>query len=244
MSKFCTLFSVCVAVATQAYAQVLLADNFNDGSINGSLWTSTLPYFDSTVTQSGGALTSTNRGILISTGQFTGALEINTRVSLSGFGSALDLMWKSDGQGLTNMGTTAAGFFVSFLGGGGTGSLATGIKNVTANVNGQNWISMAVPLDTWVDVRVVDTGSSISVYLNGAVTPTASVGYTAADTTAIGSNGYLQFYSRENFGGPYSASMDYITVTAIPEPSTYAAIFGACALGLVAYRRHRLKKAA
>lgn len=33
------------------------------------------------------------------------------------------------------------------------------------------------------------------------------------------------------------------TVAAVPEPSTYATIFGACALGLVAYRRHRLRKA-
>jgi hypothetical protein len=29
------------------------------------------------------------------------------------------------------------------------------------------------------------------------------------------------------------------SVTAVPEPSTYAAIFGALALGFVAYRRRR-----
>ena len=33
-------------------------------------------------------------------------------------------------------------------------------------------------------------------------------------------------------------------VTAVPEPSTYAAIFGACALGFVAFRRNRFKRAA
>ncbi|MDP1579073.1 MAG: PEP-CTERM sorting domain-containing protein [Candidatus Didemnitutus sp.] len=34
------------------------------------------------------------------------------------------------------------------------------------------------------------------------------------------------------------------TVTAIPEPSTYAALVGLCALGLVAYRRRQTRKAA
>lgn len=42
----------------------------------------------------------------------------------------------------------------------------------------------------------------------------------------------------------YDLKFSVSTAAAIPEPSTCAALFGACALGLVGYRRHRLKKAA
>lgn len=41
-----------------------------------------------------------------------------------------------------------------------------------------------------------------------------------------------------------NARGDLVNVAVVPEPSTYAAIFGVCALGFVAYRRHRQKKAA
>jgi hypothetical protein len=33
--------------------------------------------------------------------------------------------------------------------------------------------------------------------------------------------------------------LDYVTLTSVPEPATIALFFGACALGLVVYRRRK-----
>lgn len=53
----------------------------------------------------------------------------------------------------------------------------------------------------------------------------------------------MQFLSSTNGGASWSSSGFYakfaLTATAVPEPSTYAAILGACALGFVAWRRRR-----
>jgi hypothetical protein len=54
----------------------------------------------------------------------------------------------------------------------------------------------------------------------------------------FGSNGHIDFYSRESFGGNKAASLDSITVYGsanVPE-QTYTAIFGLAVLGFAACR--------
>lgn len=58
--------------------------------------------------------------------------------------------------------------------------------------------------------------------------------------------GLRLFAAASNTAGTIGAGtiyFDNLSVTAVPEPSTYAAIFGACALGLVAWRRRAARVA-
>jgi hypothetical protein len=99
------------------------------------------------------------------------------------------------------------------------------------------------------------SGDAFSLQLGGYIT--VPQGYNLATGTALtGSMTWantdlvtLGFASNSSASGSFNgmgATVNWSTTntSAIPEPSTYAAIFGACALGLVAYRRHRLKQAA
>ncbi len=73
------------------------------------------------------------------------------------------------------------------------------------------------------------TTSAFSI-LHGASITGTFVGYSDGASVVIGSN---------TFTLNYGASDVTLTASAIPEPATYAALIGAAALGLAAYRRRR-----
>lgn len=82
-------------------------------------------------------------------------------------------------------------------------------------------------------VTTVPTGTTAANFNSNYVTNSADV---AADGWSIGR------YAYQTNGGAWSngtgRSMQFsVSTSAIPEPSTYAALFGAAALGLAAYRR-------
>jgi len=80
-------------------------------------------------------------------------------------------------------------------------------------------------------------------WLDAASNVIASV--MASDTENIVTSFDAFMYRASNgasMGGMHTIAR--FSVTAIPEPSTYAALFGVAALGLVAYRRHRAAHAA
>jgi hypothetical protein len=79
----------------------------------------------------------------------------------------------------------------------------------------------------------------------------AAIGWNTATTTLIahsegGDITRISYFGISGIGtaDAFRASFDSITLaSAIPEPSTYAAIFGGLALGFVAYRRRAMSKA-
>ncbi len=93
---------------------------------------------------------------------------------------------------------------------------------------------------TGAPVQLV-SGSSYWVVANAA-TSTTWAGWFKPDAAAA-IPGQPAFYSENGgpFNNPNSAGAFRVTVSAIPEPSTYAALFGAAALGLVVWRR-RVKR--
>ena len=93
---------------------VLLTDSFSGTSLDTSLWTTRNPYGDSSVVQSGGTVTSNNRGHVISTGSFYGALEINFSMSLSGQNSFGSIAWKTDGISFGSFDWPANGITLTF----------------------------------------------------------------------------------------------------------------------------------
>ena len=54
-----------------------LSDDFSGAALNGSNWSTILPFGSSSVMQSGGVVTTAGRGILATVAQFGSALTIN-----------------------------------------------------------------------------------------------------------------------------------------------------------------------
>ena len=86
----------------------------------------------------------------------------------------------------------------------------------------------------------VSTGNEIGLLVFSTSTDSA----TASDTYTIWTNNWLVAADGSNLSltgsGPYSgASFGSGSVTAVPEPSTFAALAGLCALGAVMVRRRR-----
>ena len=100
-------------------------------------------------------------------------------------------------------------------------------------------------LNSWNYAALVWDNQNVSVYLNTIAAPVYSAvrSFNAAnggDSLFFGTlSGGFDEARVASFGtGAFSTSMlNYQSVSAIPEPSTYAALIGVAALGLVAWRR-------
>lgn len=79
-------------------------------------------------------------------------------------------------------------------------------------------------------------GYDVVTTLNGAALNTHTVA-TTSDLTLDS-----LWFGVNNRNSDLELSIDNLVVTAVPEPSTYAAILGLLALGVVAYRRRRSAK--
>jgi hypothetical protein len=104
--------------------------------------------------------------------------------------------------------------------------------------------------NNYVHVAIVAQGTDASFYYNGAVVGTATSLPTLQSNFSIGgdengsgrltSNALVDHVRVFTFGnGTFSTSMFSYPASAIPEPSAYAALAGALALGLAAWRRRR-----
>jgi hypothetical protein len=91
----------------------------------------------------------------------------------------------------------------------------------------------------------IDVGTVYGLYTNPSSTTLSSAWITPANGTSNYLLGLYTIDGAQVLGEPgeiaSDAGMASFTVSAIPEPSTYAAIFGALTLGGVCYRRYRRK---
>jgi hypothetical protein len=235
------LFALSLFLPAFLSAQVLLTDNFNDSSIDSGKWTTQTPYGDSSIIEGSGYLQVQNRGRLTSVLDFTSPYIISGSIQLSNnqFSNAKIVIRSDDGSiGAAEMGGIAIQFQVRedgavqnqlsiFTNGAPIESTASVSLNTTLN------------LDTWYSFEIRDLGSSVELYWNGSSTSTLILNSTYSVGSKIG------FYNREGSaaGSGISANgmarLDSVTVTAVPEPATYAAIFGFMALGFVIFKRRK-----
>lgn len=120
--------------------------------------------------------------------------------------------------------------------------------NLTVAQGGQGWIvsSTAVSTATWSHVAFAYDNGAVGLYLNGSLVHSATSSFIALPDSF---STWVQLGS-ENIGGLIddariftftSGSFDtsMLSYSAVPEPSTYAAIFGAAVLGLAGWRKRR-----
>lgn len=221
-------------------AQVLLTDDFNDSSIDSGKWTTQTPYEDSEVIEDSGYLQVQNRGRLTSVLNFTTPYVISGSIQLSNneFTNAKIVIRSDNGSiGAAEM----KGIAIQFRVKGDVGEFPSQLAIYTNGDSLEYWgytsTSTDFILDTWYSFEIRDLGSSVELYWNGASTATL----TLYSSYSVGNE--IGFYNREGAaaGSGISADgmarLDSITITAVPEPATYAVIFGIMALGFVIFKR-------
>lgn len=231
MNKIGHLFfisSVCL-LSSHANAQSLY-DDFDGTSVNTSLWNVVLPFGQSQISESGGVLTTTGRGILATTAGFsapytiTGAVMFNNPLEHFQFALRSDLTYDTV-SGLSQydeLDGVHVGFSVDS--GGHVGIQLFDSSN--PNPPGGALASYSFVVGQQYNFVITDTGSSIDLSINGT-------DIISADTT-FGTGNRIAFYSRE-FGST-SSSLDFVSIQPVPEPSSFT-LFGFGILGLIGVRK-------
>lgn len=118
-----------------------------------------------------------------------------------------------------------------------TGALAPGFDTTDVMLR----ISYNGGTNTFTSGYSFDNGTTFYDYGTGAAMNTSA--WAVAPTTGFGLRFYGALYGDGSPIGPIATSgqmyMDNLSVSAVPEPSTYAAIAGLGALGLALWRRRR-----
>lgn len=238
-SKLLVLSLFCVA--TGASAQAIFTDTFSGSTIDSAKWASTTPFSDSSIAVSSSLASFSNgSGLLTQTG-FSQPIEIAFSFAFTGTShDSFRIVTRADafssvGYGVVN--GVAASFRIQEDTGNLSGNIAledNGAVLATATV--------ALSLNTWYTARLQDDGVSLSLYWAADTNPLI----TAAVSSAYGNR--VATFNREGAGNNSTisagsvSSIDYITVTSIPEPGAYGLVFSSVmAVGAL---RGRCKRAA
>jgi hypothetical protein len=234
------------SVAYGAMAQTILSDNFNGSAINSSLWQTSTPFSDSSITESGGFAVFQNRGRIITanalptaiditgTFEFTGSSHDNLRIVTRADGITSNPSAEYDhgiGFGLemqNDSGQTANNIWIQELGyPGSSPELARG--------------TYALSLNTAYNFRITDNGNNLALYIDDLTTPVL----TATDSAIYGN--LVALYNREGAGAGSSISagsivqLDTLTIQSAPEPSIVSLTL-AGGFGILYLRRQKFMK--
>lgn len=166
----------------------LLSDNFPGSTIDPIKWQTILPLSTSSIIQNSGSLTTTGRGILATARQFSAPYVISGTFtmlhSLEHFNVALRSNLSSTGASSSY---ERSGVIVTFVNDG----QGFSIQNYTS---ASNWTQLATTPFPFVTGQsytfvITDTGTAITVSVNGANSLSAS--------TTFQTGNYTAFYSRE-----------------------------------------------
>lgn len=229
------LSALCVILPCVAGAQSLY-DNFNGSSINSSLWTIYNPPDGSpSVTEANGNANFINGSTLITVSSFSDAIvsgsfqitgdnDGNFNIMLRSDGTSFDSHWEEPSSGIQMV-------FYSSSNPSQTPSLRI-IDRTTQTVLA--YASPDIDMDTYYNFLITDSGSQINVFLGDSNNPIIS----AQTTLSYGNKIELFNRSQIDWWGPqHSAELDYVTISEVPEPSTFC-LFGLSAL-LLGWKRFK-----
>lgn len=169
-----------------------LYDDFTGSSLNTSKWQVILPYThgvnNSSVTQSNGSVTTSTRGILATANQFAAPNVVSGVFTMLNNVEHFEVVLRSN---LVNAGQESSseepGVMVSFAMDGQVAS----IQNYTsAQVNtGLATVSVPFVVGKPYSYTITDTGTTVTLTINGSITISAQTSYQPGN--------YIAFYSRE-----------------------------------------------
>jgi len=224
VAAFAALFSVARADT------ILLSDNFSGPSLNTSLWSTILPYGGSSVTQAGGSVTTTGRGILATNDGFTGPYMVNGTFTMLNDLEHFNVVLRSN-MSSTNSFEERTGLIVTFVNDG-NGISIQEYTNPMANwrqiaSTGENGFNLTTG-DTYF-FSILDTGDNISLAVNGVNLLSVATTYGTGDRVG--------FYSRE-FGSTATA-IDAVNIVHVPETGVTALFLGMGLAGMLMVGRRK-----
>jgi hypothetical protein len=198
-----------------ASGATVVYDDFNDGSLNTSLWTTSGP-----VTEADGGLKVVYPGNATSTSMWSDGTRVNITI-----GALPDI------SAMYSVGWNAPGYLAFYNG---TGTFSSGWRWGTCD--GVTTTDNAVPgaVSAGDTISFQWGAGSASLYLNGNVIATES---TVVPTGSMP----VSFGSGHDAGwSPGSVYIDSVSTSIVPEPSSVALLLGASLLSLLAYawRKH------
>ena len=180
---------------TAPCAGISITDDFNDQSLDSSLWATLEPYSESIVEESSGYLHLRDSGRLISVQEIDpslGVVIIEARISTDSNDDSFYVFTRTDGVPYGGGAGIANGIYVNCKPGstGNTVSIGHNVDGIgTALASSTYSMSTA----TWHDIKVIDTGSEISLYIDGNF-------LISAEDSTIFTNNHVAFGNRENGG--------------------------------------------
>lgn len=169
MKTFRSILSSSVLLAACTAFSAATAASNSVTEIESSNWAIDLPLGAHRVVVAGTNMTSINCGYAVSLGELVDYTEFTAKVKLSSDRPTAHLVWTVDGKSTAPVN----GILVDLCG----ESQMIWLSYQKNLMYGPDYtgVPMTLPLDTWITIRVVDRSNAVSVYLNGAVEPVATL---------------------------------------------------------------------
>jgi hypothetical protein len=240
MNKTILSLLVAVGLISSASAQVLFQDDFSGFNVDPNNWIVSLPYSGSQAVQNNGYISLINRGTLVSNDLFPQNITISGTFTFNSPYDYLTVTTRSSGNVVDpNLYNERDGISFSFYspnviaanGGGQSMYIVQQPSQQDAGILLAQNNSLSFNPGTQFSYSITDAGTYAEVFIDGN-----NILSTSLDPS-FNPGSHIAIYNREGWQGDSSTTLGAITVTAVPEPSTYA-LFGIGALALiVAYRR-------
>lgn len=233
----CFVFAALVGLLSTARAD--FTDSFNGTTLDASHWTSSNFASDSSVAVANGNLILTNRGRILTNDEFSRTTDMLLAFQFTGSqNDSFRIVLRTNGASTNPSGEFDNGIYASFRMQSDPGDPAGTTDNVSlfdsnGDILGLGTFGMV--LNTTYLVRILDDGSTVSLFINNIATPFL----TASDTDSYGNQ--IGFYNREGAGaGSFisagsQVSVDFFSVTSsqVPEGGMTGLYLGLGLFGLM-----------
>ena len=169
--KHLSFLALACSLTCGAMAQTILSDNFNGSTINSSLWQTSTPFSDSSITEGGGNAIFQNRGRLLSTALLPTYIDVTGSFQFTGnIHDNFEIETRTDGTSSNPYGYFDRGISFGFVIQGDLGNTANNIFIDRFNYPTASDIDLArgtyaLSLNTFYNFRITDDGNNLALYI-------------------------------------------------------------------------------
>jgi hypothetical protein len=192
-------------ISAPVFGATGVADDFEDGVLNSTVWDTSLPFGSSAVVETGGLLSLTARGTLRTLADLNDAVEVRGSFRINNSLDNLKVALRTDLSTHSQYAEVTA-LIVEFNGSGGAG--------LGPSPSDQPWLASGTfpnPVGQFHEFLIRDSGTIIEVFLDGSEQPLLSA------TSTFRTGNRIAFYNRE-FSG-LKTDLDFIEISELPAPT-------------------------